>query len=207
MGTSLAAKFKKIQVDQEKQQKKKEKEEKEEKARKRAEAKKRAEFKRKHGVEPPPDKPPKGRAKKKDKVEPIEDAKPGSWEELVDLEEVKKLAKLHCTLEEIAAFCEIPVTVLKGMPEVKKAVEMGRDQGKATLRRLQWSAAGKGNISMLIWLGRQYLGQKEEPDSGAVEKEVNITVMDEATAKKMERSDPASTGGFALRTLSFLKSA
>ena len=127
MGTSLAAKFKKIQVDQEKQQKKKEKEEKEEKARKRAEAKKRAEFKRKHGVEPPPDKPPKGRAKKKDKVEPIEDAKPGSWEELVDLEEVKKLAKLHCTLEEIAAFCEIPVTVLKGMPEVKKAVEMGVD--------------------------------------------------------------------------------
>lgn len=30
-----------------------------------------------------------------------------------------------------------------------------------TLRRLQWKAAEGGNATMLIWLGKQLLGQKD----------------------------------------------
>lgn len=33
--------------------------------------------------------------------------------------------------------------------------------GKISLRRWQWQAAKKGNTSMLIWLGKQVLGQKD----------------------------------------------
>jgi hypothetical protein len=35
---------------------------------------------------------------------------------------------------------------------------MGREEGKASLRRMQWRAAER-STAMLIWLGKQYLGQ------------------------------------------------
>lgn len=36
--------------------------------------------------------------------------------------------------------------------------------GKMSLRRQQYKAAEAGNTSMLIWLGKQYLGQKEQQE-------------------------------------------
>jgi len=35
-------------------------------------------------------------------------------------------------------------------------------EGRASLRRMQWKAADKGNATMLIWLGKQMLGQKDQ---------------------------------------------
>ena len=32
---------------------------------------------------------------------------------------------------------------------------------KTSLRRYQWAAAEKGNVGMMIWLGKQYLQQRE----------------------------------------------
>ena len=37
----------------------------------------------------------------------------------------------------------------------------GLERGKATLRRKQFELAMKGNCTMLIWLGRNYLNQSE----------------------------------------------
>lgn len=39
-----------------------------------------------------------------------------------------------------------------------------RQKGRASLRRAQFQLAEKGNATMLIWLGRNYLGQKDVPD-------------------------------------------
>lgn len=39
-----------------------------------------------------------------------------------------------------------------------------RQGGKASLRRSQWKLA-ENNATMAIWLGKQYLGQKDQPDS------------------------------------------
>ncbi len=37
-----------------------------------------------------------------------------------------------------------------------------------SLRRLQWKAAKENNVTMLIWLGKQYLGQTDKQEvSGA----------------------------------------
>lgn len=36
--------------------------------------------------------------------------------------------------------------------------------GKRSLRRWQMQAAEKGNTAILIFLGKQYLGQKDNPD-------------------------------------------
>jgi hypothetical protein len=36
--------------------------------------------------------------------------------------------------------------------------------GRASLRRAQFATALKGNTAMLIWLGKQYLEQREQRD-------------------------------------------
>tara|TARA_Y100001963_G_scaffold124342_1_gene175081 strand:+ start:158 stop:355 length:198 start_codon:yes stop_codon:yes gene_type:complete len=37
------------------------------------------------------------------------------------------------------------------------------DKDKARLKELQWMVAEQGNVQMLIWLGKQYLGQSDKP--------------------------------------------
>jgi len=85
-----------------------------------------------------------------------------------DLGEVEKLASYHCEDQEIAAFFDVdPKTVQrrkKDDPAFLSAIEKGRDKGKLSLRRWQFDAAKTGNITMLIWLGKQYLGQADKAD-------------------------------------------
>jgi hypothetical protein len=41
-----------------------------------------------------------------------------------------------------------------------EALERGRAKGNISLRRMQWKAAEEGNITAMIWLGKQLLGQR-----------------------------------------------
>ena len=43
-------------------------------------------------------------------------------------------------------------------------IKKGMEQGKASLRRMQYGAANKGNVTMQIWLGKQYLGQNDKQE-------------------------------------------
>ena len=43
-------------------------------------------------------------------------------------------------------------------------ITKGQDEGKTRLRKLQWTAAEKGNVPMLIWLGKQVLGQTDKQE-------------------------------------------
>ena len=38
-----------------------------------------------------------------------------------------------------------------------------KNKDKARLKELQWMVAEQGNVQMLIWLGKQYLGQSDKP--------------------------------------------
>ena len=78
---------------------------------------------------------------------------------------IEKLSSFMCTEAEIAAFLETTVDTLhnKHNDEVFTAAKLrGQDKGKASLRRAQFKAADNGNATMLVWLGKQYLGQKDE---------------------------------------------
>jgi hypothetical protein len=44
----------------------------------------------------------------------------------------------------------------------REAWESGREIGKASLRRTQIAVAQQGNPTMLIWLGKQMLNQKDK---------------------------------------------
>ena len=76
-----------------------------------------------------------------------------------DEDKIELLASKFWTIPEIAAFYNVDDgTIRKRFPDL---VTKGREKGKARLRDMQLAAAQKGNVSMLIWLGKQYLEQRE----------------------------------------------
>lgn len=86
----------------------------------------------------------------------------------IDYERLKKMCAIHCTGEECAALLDVSYEHLNnsliadghgGFLDFFKKHSAG---GKMSLRRKQFEKASEGNIPMLIWLGKQYLGQKDQ---------------------------------------------
>ena len=82
------------------------------------------------------------------------------------------LASMGCTESEIAALTKSTKTEVENK---KDAIASGRARLKHALRRAQIKAALKGNSSMLIWLGKTYLNQRENPDP-TITQQTNIVV-------------------------------
>lgn len=78
----------------------------------------------------------------------------------IDYNTVEKLANIQCTQTEIASFLGISVRTLQRDEEFLKIYQKGQENGKMSLRRIQYKLAEK-NTTMAIWLGKQYLGQKD----------------------------------------------
>jgi len=78
----------------------------------------------------------------------------------IDYEIVEKLANIQCTQEEIASFLGVSVRTLQRDEEFCQIYKKGQDNGKMSLRRYQFKQAEK-NTSMAIFLGKQYLGQRD----------------------------------------------
>ena len=76
--------------------------------------------------------------------------------------EVEKLASFGCTNIEIASFFGCDESLIR--KSYSDSVAKGKDSGKIRLRQYQWSAAKKGNVAMLIWLGKQLLGQSDKQE-------------------------------------------
>jgi hypothetical protein len=77
-------------------------------------------------------------------------------------EKVEQLASFGCTNIEIASYFGCSDTTLER--NYGKILTKGRDKGKIRLRQLQYKAAEKGNVVMLIWLGKQVLGQSDKQE-------------------------------------------
>lgn len=80
----------------------------------------------------------------------------------------EKLASILCTQSEIAHILEVSSRTLSRDKEFCRLYKKAVDVGKMSLRREQFKLAQAGNASMLIWLGKVYLGQRE-----TVEHEIN----------------------------------
>lgn len=78
----------------------------------------------------------------------------------IDYEAVEKLANIQCTQEEIATFLNLSVRTLQRDEEFCRLYKKGQDNGKMSLRRIQFKLAEK-NTSMAIFLGKQYLNQRD----------------------------------------------
>ena len=77
------------------------------------------------------------------------------------------LSKYMCTDEEIAAEMDTNVETLhnsRNKATFLECKEKGQSRGKSSLRRTQFKLAEK-SAAMAIFLGKHYLGQKDEPDN------------------------------------------
>lgn len=98
---------------------------------------------------------------------------------IIDLETVQSLASIGATQQEIATVLGCSTAYLSRQadhnPAFALAMERGYTDMKHSLRRAQLSMALNGSAALLIWLGKQHLGQsdKQEVNNNT---EINITV-------------------------------
>jgi hypothetical protein len=96
--------------------------------------------------------------------------------------QVEEMAAIGCTVAEIAGIvgCS-PRTIER---RAAAPVARGRARLNISLRRRQVELAMSGNAAMLIWLGKQLLGQRDKADSIVREETVSI---EEIAPRPLER--------------------
>jgi len=80
----------------------------------------------------------------------------------IDYDQVEKLANIMCTQVEIASILGCSVDTLQRDDEFSGIYKTGLDNGRMSLRRAQYKSAMSGNATMQIWLGKQYLNQRDQ---------------------------------------------
>jgi hypothetical protein len=90
----------------------------------------------------------------------------------VDMNVLEALAWAGCTNIEIAArfgVSERTIEMRRREAGFRAVMERGVARGNISLRQKQMSEALRGNTTMLIWMGKQRLGQKDKTElSGEV---------------------------------------
>lgn len=98
----------------------------------------------------------------------------------IDEKEFEKLCAIHCTQQEIAEWFTVsPDTIdrwcklhfKEKFAEVHKRLSA---KGKASLRRTMFQTALNGNVTMMIWLSKQYLGMSEKQEFQMNTKNANV---------------------------------
>ncbi len=78
-------------------------------------------------------------------------------------EQVAQLSEYHCTNKEMADFFDVPLQTF--MDNFRDIITKHRLITKQRLRKKQLEVALSGDKTMLIWMGKQILGQSENPIS------------------------------------------
>lgn len=104
----------------------------------------------------------------------------------ISAEEIEKLGAINATQAEMAAWFGVTTQTIENRlqePKFRDAYESGRAHGRMSLRRQQIAAAAAGNPTLLIWLGKQLLGQRDVtalelsgPDHSPIESKVSVLV-------------------------------
>jgi len=115
----------------------------------------------------------------------------------IDWKKVKKLCSIQCTGEEIASVLEISYDTLQRALEREKKTTFAEyfkknsGGGRASLRRRQFEAALAGNPALMIWLGKQYLGQEDKMDVNAKTKNTHEHKIRKLSPEEIEAAKKA----------------
>lgn len=97
----------------------------------------------------------------------------------IDLDVIRNLAAIGATREEIATVLRCSTDWLNQEANKDASVALALDEGtaelKTSLRRTQVQMALSGNVPLLIWLGKQCLGQSDKHEQNN-KTEINVTV-------------------------------
>lgn len=118
----------------------------------------------------------------------------------IDAEQFEKLCAIQCTLKEIAAWfgCSEDTIERWCLREYKdendkpmsfaEAYKNFSADGKISLRRWQFKLAER-NTSMAIWLGKQWLGQRDNIDMSVESKEsTDVEALNEYFRQRTEKT-------------------
>lgn len=85
----------------------------------------------------------------------------------INWSQVETLCAIQCTADEICATLDVHIDTLCIASKKQYGCTFSdlfkrlREGGKCSLRRSQWKKAMEGNPTMLIWMGKQVLAQKD----------------------------------------------
>ena len=85
----------------------------------------------------------------------------------LDLAKIEQYAMLGLSRRVIAALLECCEKTLRERDDASKAYLAGRAKRLAQIAKSQWDSLKKGNVTMAIWLGKNELGQSDQPPDDA----------------------------------------
>lgn len=97
-----------------------------------------------------------------------EEGKAGRPPLRIDLAQVEQLCQIGCTLREVAAWFRCSEDTIQRVLKKEREqtftefYEQWAALGAVSLRRAQYQKATAGDVKMLIWLGKQRLGQSDK---------------------------------------------
>ena len=98
----------------------------------------------------------------------------GRPKKVIDYNMVDNLARVFCTQQEIANMLGVGLRTLQYDDEFMRVYKEAHENAKSSLRRFQFKSAQEGNVTMQIWLGKQYLGQQDKQQTEHSFQEVRI---------------------------------
>jgi len=114
----------------------------------------------------------------------------------LDEDQIKLLAGIGCPVDEIALVLGCSKRTLE--TRYCALIETGRADVRKSLRRKQVEMALKGDRTMLIWLGKQLLGQRDEQrteHAGSIEVTHDDEAIMAAAREYVERARIAGSAG------------
>lgn len=106
-------------------------------------------------------------------------------EERIDI--IRELASEGATVKELARAVGCSVDTLYANSTAIDAYHQGQADMKISLRHWQFLQAKSGNVQMLIWLGRNILGQKDQPIQDSTEEKREDDPLTKSLKEEAER--------------------
>jgi DNA-binding MarR family transcriptional regulator len=116
----------------------------------------------------------------------------------IDWKEFDALCAVQCTLAEIALHYDVSEDTIERAVQKQWQMRFAdyyrqkRRKGFISLRHKQWQLAAQGNPTMLVWLGKQWLGQSDRheltgADGGPIQYErVDLRRLSDAELAQLE---------------------
>lgn len=105
---------------------------------------------------------------------------------VIDLEQVEDMASEFCTQEEIADDMGFERTLFYRRKDVAAAFSRGKNSAKMSLRHMMYNAAKGGDKTVMIFLAKNELGYRDNPEPVQSQAKEGRGAVDDETRQKVE---------------------
>lgn len=102
----------------------------------------------------------------------------------IDYKLLEYLCEIQCTTSEIAGAFKISIDTLENRIKEQYKCNFSEfykryaEEGKKSLRRKMYETAINGNVTMMIWLSKQYLGMTEKIENSKTDEKLDNLIND-----------------------------